>query len=461
MFAGKRMPFVALGVGALGVVAAWAGVAAASSGGGYYQGQQDCSLSSSSWASPDGVTEPGCHAFAVNVESGNTTNGDANGTNTRYAEWGANEEPLQSSNPSLTEIGDPGTPDEPHAGCVAVNTDGTGGGTGVGCGNNPNGTGFEWNYDTYQFYCPIFHMVPAQSVGVLYQCDNWPNQPVGDQTLNPSVDNGGKNALVDPQDPANSSLFTQGLLVYIGATDNLDNGEHDGFDGLNNTDGALNGNSDGGAVTFSLTPQGIMAAPTATHPEGLANASYGFCTDGICNGATTQQQTIYYGCYSSTNPQDQSWVNNQVDTAGAPGNNSADDSCTSGTPESTNAYKNNTPASTQESSGCSSGGPASSETACYTNQNGTNNTSGANGYRSSTPQQVNTEPGVQTYQDPDPQRSPILAMPGIYAGTCGVYFNDGGGAGYPGTTGLDLGYLIGPGSSYVNTNDAPVNNSGC
>jgi hypothetical protein len=254
--------------------------------------------------------------------------------------------------------------------------------------------------------------------------------------------------------------MTEGLLVYIGATDNLDNGEHDGFDGQNNTDGALNGNSDGGAVTLSLTPQGLLDAPTATHPEGLANFSYGFCADGICNGVTTQQQTIYYGCYDASSAQDQSWVTNELDTAGAPGNNSAADQCTSNTPESTNAYQNNTPASTQESNKCSSGG-GTSEVACGTNQDGSPNPNGANGYRSNTPQQVNTEPGVQTYQDPDPQRSPILAMPGAYVGTCGVYLNDSGGAGYKGTTGLDPGYVIGPGSSMVDTNQVPVDNSGC
>ncbi|HUY63723.1 MAG TPA: hypothetical protein VMV14_04325 [Acidimicrobiales bacterium] len=461
MSVGRKTRLCALGAGAIALVAAWAGAAAASSGGGYNQGQQDCSLSSSSWATPDGVVEQGCHSFAISVESGGMTNGDANGTNTRYVEWGSNEEPLESSNPSITEIGDPGTQEQPHSGCVAANTGGTGGGTGTGCGNNANGSGFEWNYDYYDFYCPLFHMVPEQNVGPLYQCGLEPGPGPGGQTLNPSIDTGTQNALVDTQNPLDSVLLTQGLLVYIGATDNLDRGEHDGFDGLNNTDGTLNGNSDGGAITLSATPEGGTNTPTATHPEGLANFSYGFCADGICNGATTQQQAIYYGCYDPTSAQDQTWANNGVDTAATPPNNTAGDQCQPGTAQSTDAYQNNTPASTQESGNCSSGGPASSETACYTNQNGSPNPNGANGYRSNTPQQVDTEPGVQTYQDPDPQRSPIVAMPGAYAGTCGVYLNDSGGAGYSGTTGLDPGYVVGPGSSYVDTNGLPVSNSGC
>jgi len=166
------------------------------------------------------------------------------------------------------------------------------------------------------------------------------------------------------------------------------------------------------------------------------NASEGECADSICAEATTQQQTVYYGC-GATNPQ----------------NNNANDYCAPGTPQSADVYKNNTPASTQEVSNCNGGGPDTTETACYLNQNGSGNPTGANGYRQNTPPQVNAEPGVQTYQDPDPQRSPALpfATPGLYAGTCGVFVDTGGGDGSPGlstmlTNGmvtLDPGY-IGP-----------------
>jgi hypothetical protein len=47
---------------------------------------------------------------------------------------------------------------------------------------------------------------------------------------------------------------------------------------------------------------------------------------------------------------------------------------------------------------------------------------------------VNAEPGIQTYQDPDPQRSPALpfATPGLYVGTCGVYADLNTGDGAPG-----------------------------
>jgi hypothetical protein len=59
---------------------------------------------------------------------------------------------------------------------------------------------------------------------------------------------------------------------------------------------------------------------------------------------------------------------------------------------------------------------------------------------------MNTEPGIQTYQDPDPQRSPALPFgtPGIYVGTCGLFLNDSGGAGSPGITGQDPGWIAQP-----------------
>jgi hypothetical protein len=440
----------AVGLAAL-TLAAWAGVAAAVSGGGFNPDQQDCPWNADAWNTPANSVPAGCHNFAVNVETGGTTNGDPNSDNTRFAELGLDQLPNNTGNPAFGQeeyVGDPGTADSPHSGCAAANTDGTGGGTGTGCGRNPAGTGFEANWDYYAVYCPAAALLPFAStpdptdgqLPELWQCS--PNQPVGTNAVTPY--DGSANAL--------DQVLTQGLVVYVGAFDNLDNGEHDGFSGLDDTGGAINGPSDGGAVVLSIEPQWLLApgAPTATHPEGLANASEGECADSICAEATTQQQTVYYGCASPSSTT-ATWTNNGVDGATNPQNDPADDQCASGTPESTNVYQNNTPASTQEANACSSGGPATTETACFTNQDGTPNPSGADGYRQHTPEQVNAEPGVQTYQDPDPQRSPALpfATPGLYAGTCGVYVNDGGGDGLPGlssmltnaTVSLDPGYL--------------------
>jgi len=419
-------------VGAAAALVFAAGAALAASGGGFGSPQQDCPGNASAWNAPYGYVPSGCHSVAANVESGGTTNGDANSNNTRFAEAGVDQSPLEPHNPAFgaeENVGDPGTPDSPHSGCLAANTDGTGGGTGTGCGNNPKGAGFSARYDYYQFYCPVAALLPVSStpdptggsLPAAYKCQ-------AGQTIamtNITLDKGTATAL--------DTLVTKGVIVYLGAYDNLDNGEHDGFSGLNHTNGAINGPSDGGASTLSVTPQSATRTPTASHPEGLANYSLGFCADGICTAGSTQQQSVYQGC-----------------DAKVPNNNAGADRCAKGTPKDGNVYENNTPASTQASSNCSSGGLAS-EKACYTNQNGSPNPGGANAYRQHTPQNMNVEPGVQTYQDPDPQRSPAapFGTPGVYAGTCGVYVNDGGGAGSPGVSGLVTGGAVNVNPGYV------------
>jgi hypothetical protein len=250
-------------------------------------------------------------------------------------------------------------------------------------------------------------------------------QVKGQSPVSPQLDTNGGGAA-----PGSGGVFdtvlSKGLQVYFGMDDNNDAGEHDGVSGTEfpcasdpsqscGTAGTVNGSSDGGGMLLSLEPQWLLggspSAPTATHPEGLANYSEGECADGICSEITTQQQTVYNGC-GATNPQ----------------NDGTHDACTPGTPSSGNVYENNTPSSRNEPFNCSSG-DLSSE-----NCNG----DGLDQFRQGTPSQMNAEPGVQTYQDPDPQRSPAapFGTPGLYAGTCGLYVNDGGGYGQPGVTGL-------------------------
>ena len=391
------------GIVATLVIGALAGIAAAVSGGGYNPDQQDCPWNADAWSTPAGTSYTGCHNTALNVESGGTTNGDPNSTNTRYVEFGSNQlpnDPNSQGTPTLESLGYPGNSGSPHAGCVAVNTDGTGGGTGTGCGNNPAGLGFSLTYDYYQLYCPLAAMAghPCEATDI------------GTNSFVP--DTGGAQSL--------GTLVTNGTVVYFGMDDNNDNGEHDGVSGVEGpcpTDptktchsaGIVNGPSDGGAIVLSLEPTWLLATgtPTATHPEGLANASEGECADGICAEATTQQQTVYYGC-GATNPQ----------------NTGQYDQCTPGTAPSGDVFMNNTPASTQEPYNCSSG-DATSESCGGTS---------LDQYRQGTPSQMNAQPGVQTYQDPDPQRSPAapFGTPGTYVGTCGIWVDDSGGAGAPG-----------------------------
>ncbi len=484
-----RAAFLVSSIGILAVmtVGAMSGIAAAVSGGGYNPNQNDCQWNNDAWATPQGEQYPGCHSIALNVETGGTTNGDADSDNTRFVEYGDNQNPVDPNSqgtPTELSLGYPGDTGAPHAGCLAANTDGTTGGPAPagtpptssanaeneaaannwGCGNNPNGTGFEADYDLYALYCPL--------VASAEPCED-PSYASEPATFTP--DTGSAQALTD--------IVTQGLVVYYGMDDNTDNTEHDGFDGLDSTNGAINGPSDGGGMILSLEPQWLLAptTPTVTNPEGLANYSGGFCADSICFEGSTQQQTDYYGCYDPSNPNDATWEASGTDGATNPENDTNDDQCASGVPENTNTYENNTPQSTEESQYCNSGGPdgnppapvdSGTEWPCYTNTNGTSNDTsdqpgcasagapnpngtdecgGANAYRQDTPQQVNSEPGIQTFEDPDPQRSPALPFgtPGIYVGTCGVFVNDG--TTYePGLTGtltdgmlsLDPGYLV-------------------
>jgi hypothetical protein len=207
-------------------------------------------------------------------------------------------------------------------------------------------------------------------------------------------------------------IVRQGLLLYLGADDNLDAGEHDGLGPYSDAagqqnNGAHNGSSDGGAMTASVTPQNALNLPSQTNPEGLINDSLGFCADGICIEGTTQQQTVYNGC-------------------GAPDAN-GNAPCASGTPQNGNVYDYSKPDPSvqSEQTGCSSGDASgSSDAAC--------GPGGMNNVRSHTPTNMNAEPGVQLYTDPDSQRSPALPdksqspvplfpTPGVYVGTCGVY----------------------------------------
>jgi hypothetical protein len=397
MRVGRRAAFVALcmGVAALSI-AAWAGIAAAVSGGGYSPAQQDCpTTADSNGAGTPGSNQsqnpyPGCHNFAAHVEDGH---GD------RYASAGLDQLPVgYSSTPGLFGVGQPGSPNSPHSGCAAVNTAGTGGGTdaaGDGCGSNNAGMGATTVFDA--------------------------NHPSGSS--------------VTPQTgttpPDLMSILTGGLLLYVGADDNLDAGEHDGVNGCttdpknsntcvsDGSGGSANGPSDGGAITVALQPVGglgtmsgwqsvFMAlvngggpsslAPVAHNPGPVAGASTGECADGFCLEATTRQQTLYSG----------------------------------GTPGQRDVY--NYQNKSWDPYNCSSGSQQSEAPGA----NGCGNQT-LDQWRQADSQSVTAEPGVQVYEDPDPQGSPIdplyeghatphpvlYPIPSAYVGTCGVVAGGG------------------------------------
>lgn len=405
--------------GSVGLLLAGAGGAAfAVSGGGYSPYQQGCQPGDSDYATPNNQTYPGCHSAALNVESGGTTQGTPNDNNTKYAQFGIDQSPIDpNSTGTNTEysLGEPGTSGSPHAFCVGANTDGTNAAPAPdgappqeqgqaenatnGCGDNPDGAGFGANIDYYQYYCPIAlmlgHPCEASSYGTTTYTTDLGNQV------------------------AYEPIVQNGVLVYYGMDDNSDNGEHDGLGPYSIANepwnsGVTNGASDGGAIMLVIDPMRAGDTPSQTNPEGLANASTGACADGICAEGTTQQQTVYQGCGAPD-----SYGNAPCD-AGTPQNSNVYDYAPGGNPA-------NDPSVNSQSADCNSGDPnTTSQQAC--------GQGGMNAYRSATPANVNAEPGVQVYSDPDPQRSPAAPAPfwptpGLYVGTCGVY------AGSPATTG--------------------------
>src|SRR2546423_8389594 len=128
-YARRRSALVALLVAAVVLVSA--GAAAAVSGGAYSQDQQDCPQNGSAWNTPPNTVAPGCHDLKMNLESGDSGGtgwNDPSSKNTRYGEFGIDKTPNNDHNPAfggLAQVGYPGTPDSPHSGFPAANTDGT------------------------------------------------------------------------------------------------------------------------------------------------------------------------------------------------------------------------------------------------------------------------------------------------------------------------------------------------
>jgi hypothetical protein len=333
-----------------------AGVAHAVSGGGYAPSQQDCPANASASNTPKCRTVQGCHNFDVIIE-------DSHGR--RFVEVGIDQLPRgYPRTPGLFGLGYPGSPNSPHSGCVAVNTNGTDGGPGRGCGNNPHGTG----------------------ASVVFDLQHPNRNAVAVDTGAPDI-----NAL--------AQSIAGGLQGYVGADDNLDAGEHDGVTGANGTSGSVNGPSDGGAIHVHVTPGAATTAPSLADPVPLAGASEGFCADGYCQEVTTERQVVYRGNPHSKRSRD------VADYSG----------------KGWDPYD------------CSSG-DAKAEKACKSGSH-----HGMDDWRNSEVNTVYAEPGVQVYEDPDPQASPLdplyeahltprpmlYPIPAAYVGTCGVVAGGG------------------------------------
>src|SRR3954453_21992859 len=183
---------------------------------------------------------------------------------------------------------------------------------------------------------------------------------------------------------------TTGAHYYTGADDNLDNGEHDGSNTVSD------GPSDGGSIVLNADPDSVPvwlaalqagdAQYLATHPLPLVDFGIGACTDGVCWSTQSQRRTAYDGGSDTAPPRD---------AANYDGYQWDPDSCSSADPTTDT---------------CSDGsGPH--DLSYWHDQAG----------------DAYVEPGVQVYEDPSPNGSPIgpYPLPALYAGTCGVVAGGG------------------------------------
>lgn len=377
----KKLKVGVVGLGAVAVAIAAAGVAGAVSAGGYSPSQQDCSPTAD--ANNVQGAQPGCHNAKLNV---------SNSSGRRYAQVGIGQEAqgdnAHAADASVTPNGQ--TPGQPSSGPAV-------------------GGHVDTNYQPIPAnQCGLEDIALYAAEEAAYKAGQGP-QPC---TLDPSKWNAPSQApSVQPHtqggtpDGSAASLLSGGQ-VYFGADDNLDSGEHDGANGLYGTTKSANGPSDGGSLVINWQPgaattwmadlkalMGGSPTPLAENPVPVANAGGGGCADGTCVGVYTAKTSIYQG-------------------GGAGGSGS-----------SRNAY--NYQGKTWDPYDCSSGS-SQSEQACQTEGGHS-----MDWYRQQEAKNVYAQPGVQVYEDPDPQGSPAgppqaYPLPSAYAGTCGVAA--GGGA---------------------------------
>ena len=225
--------------------------------------------------------------------------------------------------------------------------------------------------------------------------------------------------------------LADGVTLYFGSDDNLDFGEHD-----HSTEG-YPGPSDGGSWEIDVRPAQLAVWVShvtsgdlvylSHNPVPVANFHLGMGADGHDAAITTNQRTVYQGsCQpSKKNP--------------CPARDAAD-------------YQG----MKWDPSTCA--GPSDSAADCTYNYNPKKpNTWTDLGWWDSHRGTTYAEPGVQVYEDPDPQGSPepdqTWPQPAAAVTTCGVYA--GGGAadlsGAPATN--DAGQVQAENPNCADTND--------
>ncbi len=190
-----------------------------------------------------------------------------------------------------------------------------------------------------------------------------------------------------PLDPEKGELH-----AYFGADDNLDSGEHDGSEQVGN------GPSDGGAIQANVAPLSaadwvaeLLAGDQGyllTHPLPAADGGAGACADGICVSVQTQRRVAYRA----------------------------------GSPNAPTRDAANYEGHTWDPPECA--GPSDTKKDCGGHDMAWWHRKGQTTY---------VEPGIQIYEDPDPQGSPIgpYPLPALYVGTCGFVAGGGTAPAFP------------------------------
>jgi hypothetical protein len=223
------------------------------------------------------------------------------------------------------------------------------------------------------------------------------------------------SAIAGPQIlPSTPAHPEQGVYLYFGADDNLENGEHDGSPLMHN------GPSDGGGITIEIRPetatawisalQSVNPATILANPVPLTGAGLGGCADGICFGSTAVRRVAYLG--GNTTHRD---APNYEGVVWDP------ESCSG---EADGVTKGSATA-------CDD--PTTPQINCLLNPLACNTqTINKSGYENIVYWHnkygvVYLEPGVNIYQDPDPQASPLgpYPIPALSLGTCGFVFGGG------------------------------------
>jgi hypothetical protein len=202
-----------------------------------------------------------------------------------------------------------------------------------------------------------------------------------------------------------------GLFLYFGADDNLDSGEHDSSEMIDN------GPSDGGGMEYNIDPAtatawvaALQARDVATflsNPVPLFNGGLGSCADGLCMSVDTTRRIAYAGTNSKVHRDvsNYTWRYNNGKKA----------------PYAVQWDPYNCAGPDDKAKDCGTAQHKNWTIEHWEDLNGV----------------TYIEPGFQFYEDPDPQGSPgVLSLiglpqkdpyplPALYVGSCGAVLGGG------------------------------------